>query len=298
MNRLLDQRIWLLCGVFVVAMAGCPKRPPSSSLSCKKDADCVWTLADGTQQPGFCVAGSCQQCTQAEHCPASEICVAGQCQLSQQCISDADCAAGSICWQQRCRTLCEPGEEGNSNCPDGFVCTLQGFCAQLSETCQQDSDCPQQQRCEAGLCVANMQPSGQDNGATDLAMQECLQPKQVFFGFDQSLLREADLSVLQQIAACTTKYDLTVIIEAHTDHWGSAQYNMALADQRGQAVRAYLQPLLAGNSVQVISFGSRDPLRPECSRQACSQRKCDVNEEACAQNRRCNIVLQLPDSNG
>ncbi|MEM7403467.1 MAG: OmpA family protein [Myxococcota bacterium] len=278
MNRLLDRRIWLLCGVFVVAVAGCPKRPPSSSLLCKKDADCVWTLADGTQQPGFCVAG--------------------QCQLSQQCTSDADCAAGSICWQQRCRTLCEPGEEGGSNCPEGFVCTLQGFCAQLSETCQQHSDCPQQQRCEAGLCVADMQPSGQDSSEIDLAMQECLQPKQVFFEFDQSLLREADLAVLQHIAACATKYDLTVTIEAHTDHWGSAQYNMALADQRGQAVRAYLQPLVAGNSMQVISFGSRDPLRPECSRQACSQRKCNVNEEACAQNRRCNIVLQLSGSDG
>ncbi|MEM7588635.1 MAG: OmpA family protein [Myxococcota bacterium] len=302
MNRWFCKQVWLLCGV--LALAGCPRKPQTPSALCKTDSDCTWKLPDGSKQQGFCVAGSCRQCTRQEHCEVGKTCVNGQCIMQELCGSDADCAAGSVCWQQRCHTLCEPGEQSTANCPEGFVCTLQGFCVQASDTCQQDADCSEQSRCEEGLCVSNkdkessgqQQETGEESREEDFALQECLQTKHVFFAFDQCLLRDEDLNVLQQVAQCAKKYDLTVTLEAHTDHWGSTQYNMALADKRGQAAGSYLQPLVVSKQVQVVSFGSQKPARSECSRQACSQRHCDVNEEACAQNRRCDIVLALPTS--
>ena len=301
MSRCVCKQVWLLCGV--LALAGCLKKPQTPSVLCKTDSDCTWN-SNGAKQQGFCVAGSCRQCTRQEHCEVGKTCVNGQCMLQESCGSDADCTAGSICWQERCHTLCEPGEHSSADCPEGFVCTLQGFCVRASNTCQQDTDCFEQTRCEAGLCVSNEQKGAvgrqqkkeAKNHEEDFTLQECLQTRHVFFAFDQYLLRDGDLNILHQVAQCAKKYGLMVALEAHTDHWGSTQYNMALADKRGQAAGAYLRPLVVGTQMQVVSFGSQRPERAECSRQACSQRHCDVNEEACAQNRRCDIVLALPTS--
>ena len=223
------------------------------------------------------------------------------------CLVDADCEPSNICWQKQCRPMCEPGEEGLSECPEGFVCALQGFCVEESTVCNSDEECADDQQCDSGLCVeksledseeSNQNAANNEEGSAqiDEQLQACLQnTHRVFFAFDQSLLQDSDLPTLQEVSQCLQQYDLQVTLHAHTDHWGSSQYNMALADKRGQAAKGYLASLMPNASISVLSFGSEKPLRQECCREACSQRTCDVYEEACAQNRRCDIILQVKE---
>jgi len=103
----------------------------------------------------------------------------------------------------------------------------------------------------------------------------------VFFDFDRFDLKpEARAIVEKQAAWLKANPVVTVTIEGHADERGTREYNLALAERRANAVRAYLQALgIAADRISTVSFGKE---RPEVL---------GSNEWAWSQNRRGVLVV-------
>jgi len=105
-----------------------------------------------------------------------------------------------------------------------------------------------------------------------------------YFDYDQHNLRpdaikalESDSGELRDILKDYPAYKLT--IEGHCDERGSAEYNMALGQERADAAKSYLvQVGIPSAQLATVSYGKEKPA-------------CDEHDEACWQkNRRIHIV--------
>jgi peptidoglycan-associated lipoprotein len=105
-----------------------------------------------------------------------------------------------------------------------------------------------------------------------------------YFDYDKHNLRpdaikalEADSTELRDILKDYPDYKLTV--EGHCDERGSAEYNMALGQERADAAKNYLvQVGIPSAQLGTVSYGKEKPA-------------CDEHDEACWQkNRRIHIV--------
>jgi peptidoglycan-associated lipoprotein len=105
-----------------------------------------------------------------------------------------------------------------------------------------------------------------------------------YFDYDKHTLRpdaikalEADSSELRDILKDYPDYKLTV--EGNCDERGSAEYNMALGQERADAAKSYLvQVGIPAAQLGTVSYGKEKPA-------------CDEHDEACWQkNRRIHIV--------
>ncbi len=105
--------------------------------------------------------------------------------------------------------------------------------------------------------------------------------KMVHFGYDKAQLSAAAKATLQQNALHFREYpDANFVVEGHCDERGSEEYNLALGDRRGIAVRDYLIQLgIERGRMQSVSYGEEQPL---------DTRK---NEEAFSRNRRAQFSL-------
>ncbi|HLK50133.1 MAG TPA: OmpA family protein [Bryobacteraceae bacterium] len=103
--------------------------------------------------------------------------------------------------------------------------------------------------------------------------------RDVYFDFDHSDLRPDARAALTGNAAALKSIladfpSTTVVLEGHCDERGSAEYNIALGDRRGAAVKAFLSDLGLTERLLVISYGKE---RPQCT---------EANEECWQKNRR------------
>lgn len=105
-----------------------------------------------------------------------------------------------------------------------------------------------------------------------------------YFDYDKHTLRpdaiqalQADSTELRDILKDYPDYKLT--IEGHCDERGSAEYNMALGEQRADSARDYLVGIgIPSDQLHTVSYGKEKPV-------------CDGHDEACWQkNRRIHIV--------
>jgi peptidoglycan-associated lipoprotein len=105
-----------------------------------------------------------------------------------------------------------------------------------------------------------------------------------YFDYDKHTLRpdaitalQADSTELRDILKDYPDYKLT--IEGHCDERGSAEYNMALGQERADSAKAYLvQVGIPSAQLATVSYGKEKPA-------------CDEHDEACWQkNRRIHIV--------
>jgi peptidoglycan-associated lipoprotein len=103
----------------------------------------------------------------------------------------------------------------------------------------------------------------------------------VFFNYDQNILRDDARQVLQRNAQWLSKWPQTKVrIDGHCDERGTAEYNLALGDQRATTVRDYLMSLgISPDRIQTVSLGRESPF-------------CTSTGESCwAQNRRGHFVI-------
>ncbi|MSO45851.1 MAG: peptidoglycan-associated lipoprotein [Acidobacteria bacterium] len=103
----------------------------------------------------------------------------------------------------------------------------------------------------------------------------------VFFDYDQSMLRADGQSVLQRNAEFLRRWPSTrVTIEGHTDSRGTNEYNLGLGDRRATAVRDYLASLGIGSDRMLpVTRGEESP-------------QCTEENEGCWQrNRRGHFVF-------
>ena len=114
----------------------------------------------------------------------------------------------------------------------------------------------------------------------DLDTDSCLRTRVVYFDFDQDAVRPE----FEAAMACHAKYlsdrpSSRMNLEGHADERGSREYNMGLAERRGNAVSSALQANGgSGSQVSVISYGEE---RPTCT---------ESSEDCWAKNRRVEIV--------
>jgi peptidoglycan-associated lipoprotein len=87
----------------------------------------------------------------------------------------------------------------------------------------------------------------------------------VSFDYDQSAIREDQRALLQKNADYLRRWrSVRVTVEGHADARGTNEYNLALGERRGSAVRDYLVGLgITADRMVVISKGEEGPLCKE-----------------------------------
>jgi len=86
--------------------------------------------------------------------------------------------------------------------------------------------------------------------------------RDINFQFDQYALTDDAKATLDELAqALKANPQFLVTIEGHADERGTVEYNLALAEQRAQAAKAYLVALgIDASRVDTISRGETQPL--------------------------------------
>ncbi len=105
----------------------------------------------------------------------------------------------------------------------------------------------------------------------------------VFFDFDRAVIKEDSRDVLQSNADWLSKnHGIKVQIEGHADERGTTEYNLALGENRAQAVKRYLVSLgIEPQRISIISYGEEKPF---CN---------ESNEECWQQNRRGHFMIRV-----
>ena len=117
----------------------------------------------------------------------------------------------------------------------------------------------------------------------DLNTDACLRNRIVYFDFDMDNVR----SEFQDEMACHAKYlrdrpSSRMTLEGHADERGSREYNMGLAERRGNAVSSAIQANGgSGGQMEVVSYGEE---RPVCT---------ESSEDCWQRNRRVEIVYTV-----
>lgn len=83
----------------------------------------------------------------------------------------------------------------------------------------------------------------------------------IYFEFDSSVIREADRPIIDAHAEyLATHPSASVTLEGHADERGTREYNVALGEQRSNAVRQTMSLLGAsGAQLRIISYGEERP---------------------------------------
>ena len=97
--------------------------------------------------------------------------------------------------------------------------------------------------------------SGNNDWATDSSF------KVIYFDFDESFLSSSAISALQSnIAILKNKPELNVILAAHTDERGTTEYNLALSQKRGDAVKDHAVSMgILSSRLSVVPYGKEKP---------------------------------------
>ena len=88
----------------------------------------------------------------------------------------------------------------------------------------------------------------------------------VFFDFDQMVIRRDAIPILEQNAKVLLKRyaNRHVLIQGHCDERGTEAYNFILGERRATAVKNYLVDLgVAASQLRVLSLGKSQPFCPQ-----------------------------------
>ena len=98
--------------------------------------------------------------------------------------------------------------------------------------------------------------------AAEARHQEMMSLSTIYFDYDMSNIREDQRSALDENAGKLRDYqpEDSVVIEGHCDERGTIEYNLALGEQRAQAVKTYLVDAgVAEGRIETVSFGEEQP---------------------------------------
>lgn len=88
----------------------------------------------------------------------------------------------------------------------------------------------------------------------------------IFFDFDQTMIRQDAIPVLEENAKVLLKRYASreILIQGHCDERGTEAYNLILGERRAKAVKSYLIGLgVSGSKMQVLSLGKSQPFCQE-----------------------------------
>ncbi len=117
-------------------------------------------------------------------------------------------------------------------------------------------------------------------GADRRGAQAASSGRVVYFAFDSAEIRPEDRPVIEaQARFLSANPGIVAVLEGHTDERGTREYNLALGEQRAEAVRRLMSAYgVAPNQLQTLSYGEERPAVP------------GQDEGSYAQNRRVEIV--------
>ena len=123
--------------------------------------------------------------------------------------------------------------------------------------------------------------AAEDFSTSDPATLEGGPLDDVHFDLDQATLGDQARATLEKHALWLQNHrSAQVTVEGHCDERGTAEYNLALGDQRARAARDYLVSLgVAGERLKTVSYGKERPLDT------------GTDESAHARNRRAHFVV-------
>ncbi len=102
----------------------------------------------------------------------------------------------------------------------------------------------------------------------------------IYFGFDQYAIPQGERSKAKNVASfMKSNPSVKIALVAHTDWYGTEEYNLVLSDKRGSAVQAYLKNLGVDNSAsEVVARGKAgaSPNVAKNSAEAKNDRRVDV----------------------
>ena len=103
-----------------------------------------------------------------------------------------------------------------------------------------------------------------------------------YFELDQARLSARDLRLLEMHANILTRNrDRRLVIEGHCDERGTREYNLALGERRGNAVRSFLTSAgVRRSQIEMVSYGEERPDDP------------GHDESAWSKNRRAVVVYR------
>lgn len=85
--------------------------------------------------------------------------------------------------------------------------------------------------------------------------------RSVYFDFDNSFIRNDQVTTLQGNAAYLKSSSGSVTVEGHCDERGTNEYNLALGQRRSDAARDYLMNLGVGSGMmRTVSYGEEKPV--------------------------------------
>jgi peptidoglycan-associated lipoprotein len=133
--------------------------------------------------------------------------------------------------------------------------------------------------------VAQTTPSRYPNAATRARIDEVLAKIQdAYFDYNKHNLSEVAVKTLngdsKELATIMSQYPAYKLqVQGYCDERGSAEYNIALGEERAKAAKDYLVSVgVSGNQLTTVSFGKEKQV-------------CNEQDEACwSKNRRIHIV--------
>lgn len=123
--------------------------------------------------------------------------------------------------------------------------------------------------------------AGEDFSTSDPATLEGGPLEDVHFDYDQATLGDRARATLEKHALWLQNHrSARVTVEGHCDERGTAEYNLALGDQRARAAQEYLVSLgVAADRLKTVSYGKERPL------------DAGADESSHARNRRAHFVV-------
>jgi peptidoglycan-associated lipoprotein len=99
--------------------------------------------------------------------------------------------------------------------------------------------------------------------------------KDVFFDYDKYDIRPDQQTAIQANAQFLAQHpNINFTIEGHCDERGSTEYNLALGDNRANAVKnALVQAGVNGSRIKTISYGKEKPFCTESNEQCWQQNR-------------------------
>jgi peptidoglycan-associated lipoprotein len=102
--------------------------------------------------------------------------------------------------------------------------------------------------------------------------------KPVYFNFDSAGIATAERAKLQEAARYLSKNKSSgVLLEGHCDWYGTADYNLALGEQRANSARDYLSTLGVNSSrIETLSKGSLEATGGLSKAQSAQDRRVEI----------------------
>ena len=136
----------------------------------------------------------------------------------------------------------------------------QSLAKQAKEEAEQNAEDCERQRNAANAVAEKLAPIQDDfANASDLAMDDSF--KVIYFDFDESFLSTTAMADLQEnVNTLKSRPEISIILAAHTDERGTTEYNLALSQKRGDAVKEHAQSMgVDGSRMTVVPYGKEKP---------------------------------------